>query len=76
MSLLEGKFLVNVPAILWVVFPEKADFQLTLLDVESPIEKQLTSESQYLCIRSTASPPKFTSTVFKMKTFFSPILIP
>lgn len=68
--------MVNLPAILRVVLPERADFQLILPDVGSTLEKQLASESQYLCVRSTASPPKFIFTVFKMKAFFSPTLIP
>lgn len=67
---------MDLPAVFRVVFPEKADFQLILLDVESIIEKQLASESQYLCVRSRASPPTFTFTVFTTKTFFSPLLIP
>lgn len=59
--------MVNLPAILRVVLPERADFQLILPDVGSTLEKQLASESQYLCVRSTASPPKFIFTVFNLK---------
>lgn len=54
--------MVNLPAILRVVLPEKADFQLTLLDVDSIIRKNYWLQSQQLCLRSTGSPPEFTIT--------------
>lgn len=76
MSVLEGKLLVNLPAVSSVFLPEKAHFQLTVLYVESIIEKLLASKSQYLCVKSTASLPEFIITVFKIKIVSLTILIP
>lgn len=73
MSVLEGKLLVNLPAVSSVFLPEKAHFQLTVLYV---IEKLLASKSQYLCVKSTASLPEFIITVFKIKIVSLTILIP
>lgn len=72
MSVLEGKFLVNLLAISRVSLPEKADSGY-LLYVES-ILKNCWLQSQCFCIKSKASLLELT-TIFKIKTLSSTICI-